>query len=180
VSEPHSAGAPPAPDEPRRRLGRSRLGERLGGFIYGTIVVLSVLVAEGRGSSDGAASIAVVAVVTVTVFWLAHVYAHAVGLAVAQDRHLSFADVRRIARHEAAMLEAAVPSVVALLLGAVGILSTQTAVWLAFVLGLAVLGVQGVTFARIERLGPLATVVVVALNLGLGLVLVALKLAIGH
>jgi hypothetical protein len=48
------------------------------------------------------------------------------------------------------------------------------------VLGLVVLGVQGVVFARVERLGLLATATVVVGNLGLGLLLVALKLVLTH
>jgi hypothetical protein len=40
--------------------------------------------------------------------------------------------------------------------------------------------VQGVVFARVERLGWLGTTIVVAANLGLGLILVALKLVVTH
>jgi hypothetical protein len=43
-----------------------------------------------------------------------------------------------------------------------------------------VLGVEGIVFARTERLGLVATLVVVALNLALGVLLVGLKLLIGH
>ena len=69
---------------------------------------------------------------------------------------------------------------VALLLGAVGVLSAHTALWAAFGLGLAVLAFQGLTFARVERLRWPQTVAVVAINLGLGVLLVALKLAVSH
>jgi hypothetical protein len=69
---------------------------------------------------------------------------------------------------------------VPLLLGAVGILSASAAGWAAIGLGLAVLGTEGLVFARAERLRPLATLGVVALNLGLGLVLVALKVVVTH
>ena len=47
------------------------------------------------------------------------------------------------------------PPVVALLLGALGVLSPRAAVWAAFGLGLAVLAAQGLVFARVERLGQL-------------------------
>ena len=72
------------------------------------------------------------------------------------------------------------PPVAALVLGALGFLSPSAAGWLAFALGLAVLAAQGVVFARIERLGRVATLVVVTANLAFGLVLVALKLALTH
>jgi len=114
------------------------------------------------------------------VFWLAHVYAHSLGHVLAQDRHLSVAELRRIARHEAAIVEAAVPPLAAMLLAAFGLISTRASIWIAYGLGLAVLVATGLVFARVERLGLLGTLVVVALNLALGLILVALKIAVTH
>ena len=156
------------------------MGERLAGFIYGTIVVLSVLVAGSRAYPHDAGRIAVLVVVTSTVFWLAHVYAHAVGHSVAHDEHLSLGELRYIARREFSIVEAALPPVVALALGHFGVISTHAAVWLAFGLGLGVLLAQGIVFARVERLQLLGTLVVVALNLGLGIMLIALKLVVSH
>ncbi|HET6600626.1 MAG TPA: hypothetical protein VFG57_01585, partial [Gaiella sp.] len=162
------------------RLGPSVMGERLGGFIYGTIVVLSVLVAGSRAYPDDAGRIAVLVVVTSTVFWLAHVYAHVVADSIRREKHISLADLRRMARREGAIVEATLPPVVALLLGAFGVLSTHAAVWLAFALGLAVLAIEGVVVARVERFGALGTMVMVAANLTLGLALVVLKLVVTH
>ncbi len=156
------------------------MGERLGGYIYGTIVVLAVIVAGARAYPDGAGHIAALVVATTFAFWLAHVYAHALAHGVAQDQHLSFAELRRIARREASIIEAAVPPVAALVLGALGVLSTRTAVWVAFVLGLIVLAAEGIIVARVERLGLLGTIAVVAGNVSLGIVLVGLKLAVSH
>jgi hypothetical protein len=95
---------------------------------------------------------------------------------VGHGQHLSLAGLRHIARREGSILEAALPPVAALLLGAVGVVSTQVAFWAAIGLGLLVLAVQGVTFARVERLGRLGTLLVVAANVGLGVILVGLKL----
>jgi hypothetical protein len=162
------------------RLGPSVMGERLGGFIYGTVVVLSVLVAGARAYPDDAGRIALLAVVTSVVFWLAHVYAHGVADSIAREEHVSVADLRRMARREGAIVEAALPPVLALLLGAFGVLSTDAAVWLAFALGLLVLALEGIVVARVERLGVLGTVGIVAANLTLGLALVVLKLVVGH
>ncbi len=170
--------------EPQRglttRLSRRAIGERLAGFIYGTIIVLSVLVAGSRAFPDDAARIAVVVVVTSAVFWLAHVYAHVLAHSVTHDEHLSRAELWRIARREGSIVEAAVPPLAPLLLGALGAVSTHAAVWIAFGLGLGVLAVQGVVFARVERLGWPATLLVVAANLSLGAVLVALKVLVTH
>ena len=156
------------------------MGERLGGFIYGTIVTLSVVVAGAKAYPGGPGHVAALAAVTCLVFWIAHVYAHALGHSAALGEHLSLAELRHIGRREWSIVEAAVPSIVALLLGGIGLLEPGTAVWLAVALGLVVLGAQGIVFARVERLGLTATVGVVALNLGLGVVLVGLKLLISH
>lgn len=156
------------------------MGERLGGFVYGTVVVLSVLVGGARAFPDDAGRIAVLAVVTSAVFWLAHVYAHGIADSVRREERVSLSDMRRLARREASIVEAALPPVVALLLGALGVLSTTSAVWLAFGLGLLVLAVEGVVVARVERLGTLATAGIVAANLTLGLALVVLKLVVTH
>ena len=156
------------------------LGERLAGFVYGTIVTLSVVVAGARAFPEEPGHIAAIVAVTSVVFWLAHVYAHALGHSAALHEHLSLAELRGIARREGSIIEAAVPPVGALLLGSIGILNERTALWLAVILGLCVLGAQGIVFARAERLGLAASVLVVAGNLGLGLLLVGLKLLLSH
>ena len=161
-------------------FSRAAMGQRLAGFIYGTIIVLAVVVAAARAYPHKAGHIAVVVGVTSVVFWLAHVYAHSLAESVADDQHLSLARLRRIAQREASLVEAALPTFVALLLGAVGLLSTEGAVWLAIGLGLAILVAQGIFFARVEGLGRIATLAVVTANLGLGLVLVSLKLLVTH
>jgi hypothetical protein len=162
------------------RLGRTALGERLAGFVYGTIVVLSVLVAGARAYPHEAGKIAALVIVTNVVFWLAHVYAHGLAQSVGRDERLRLPALLGMARREAAIVEAAVPPVAALLLGAVGVVSTSASVWIAFGFGLAVLAVEGVMFARVERLSWVGTVGVVAANLGLGFLLVGLKLLVTH
>jgi hypothetical protein len=162
------------------RPSRAEMGERLSGFIYGTIIALAVLVAGAKAYPHAAGRIAALVAITSVVFWLAHVYSHALAHSVAKDEHLSLADLRYIARREASIIEAAVPLCAALLLGAVGLVSTKIAVWIALLLGLAVLAAQGIVFARAERLGPLGTLTVVTVNVGLGVLLVALKLLVAH
>jgi hypothetical protein len=161
-------------------MGRAAMGERLGGFIYGTILALSVVIAGNKAYPSDPGHIAGFVAVTIVVFWLAHVYSHALAHSVGHDEHLSFAELRQIAHRESSLLEAAVPSVVALLAGALGLISENAAVWLALALGLVVLATQGFLFARTERLAWLGTLVVVALNLGFGILLIALKLVVSH
>jgi hypothetical protein len=156
------------------------MGERVGGFIYGTIVALSVIVAGARAYPHGPGHIAVLVAVTCVVFWLTHVYAHGLGHAVAKEEHLTLSELGHIARREGSLVEAAVPPIAVLVLGALGILSANAATWLAFGSGLVVLVAQGLVFARVERLGVLATVAVASANLSLGLILAALKLLLSH
>jgi hypothetical protein len=177
VSAENSAAAPSTDSSHFRRLAT---GERLAGFVYGTILTLSVVVAGARAFPHDPAHVAELVAVTSLVFWLAHVYAHWLGESVAQGGHLSFAELRRVTSREWSLVEAAVPPVAALLLGAAGLLSERAAVWLAFGLGLAVLFVEGIVFARVERLRLLPGVLVVLANLGFGALLVALKLVLGH
>jgi hypothetical protein len=162
------------------RLGRAAMGERLGGFIYGTIVVLAVIAAGARAYPHAPGHIAGLVAVTSVALWLAHVYAHGLAQSIASDEHLSGSELRHIARREGSIIEAAVPPLGALLLGALGVISAHAAVWVAFALGLVVLAAQGITVARVERLGRLGTLAVVAANVSLGVLLVGLKLVVTH
>jgi hypothetical protein len=163
----------------RTRRRRDK-GERLGGYIYGTIIVLATVVGGAEAYKHGAGHIAVLVLVTTVVFWLAHVYSHALAESIRRGEHLTWRELVEIAGHESSIIEAAVIPVALLGLGSLGVFSVHTAVWLAFIAGLAVLVAEGFAFARAEKLGALATLVIVALNLGLGLLLVALKLAVSH
>ena len=160
--------------------GRVVLGEGLGGFVYGTIVVLSVIVTGLKAFPHGLGHVALLVTVTTVVFWLAHVYAQGIAFSVGHDEHLSFAELGRIAREEASIVVSGVPPAAALVLGATGLLSTQVATWLAFGLGLAVLALAGLVFARVERLSPGRTVAATLANLALGLVLIGLKVFVVH
>jgi hypothetical protein len=162
------------------RIARPGMGERLGGFVYGTIVVLAVVVAGAKAYPNDPGHVAALVVITTVVFWLAHVYAHALAHSVSRDEHLSLAQLRRLGRREASIVEAGVPPVVALILGSLGAFSPRTSVWIAIGLGLVVLVAEGIVFARAERLGPAGTLAVVAGNLALGLVLVAMKATVAH
>jgi len=161
-------------------LGRAAMGERVAGFIYGTIVSLAVLVAGAKAFPHEPGHIAVLVVATMVVFWLAHVYAHGLGRSLARDRRLTLAELLDVARHEWAIVEAALLPAIPLLLAAFGLISTRFAVWLGIGTGLAVLAAEGLLFARAERLGWLGTLAVVSANLALGVSLIVLKLVVTH
>src|SRR4051794_36305548 len=155
-------------------------GARLAGFIYGTILVLSVVIAGARAYPDDPGHVSVLVAVTAVVFWLAHVYSFSLGESVARREHLSLAELRHIGWREWTLVGAAAPPVAVLLLGALGVIGASAAFWGALLVGLVVLGAQGVVFARIERLRPGATILVTALNVGLGVLLIGLKLLVTH
>jgi hypothetical protein len=166
-----------------RRAASARsehLGERLGGYIYGTIVVLSTIVAGAKVYENAPGHVAGLVFLTTLVFWLAHVYAHALARSVATGVRMSRASLAAVAHHESSIIEAAVLPAIVLMLGHWGVFTTQTAVWIAFACGLSVLVTQGVAYARVARLGAVGTMVIVTMNVGLGLALVGLKLVVGH
>jgi len=139
-----------------------------------------VLVAGARAYPHEPGHIAVLVLATTVVLWLAHVYAHALGESVSRDRRLTLAELRHVARHEGAIVEAALIPCAALLLGALGLISTRFSTWLALAAGLAVLAVQGFLFARVERMGWRGTLAIVSINLALGVTLIGLKLVVTH
>ena len=81
---------------------------------------------------------------------------------------------------ELGILLAAVPPTLALTLGALGLFDETASIWLALGLGLAILAVEGVRYARIEGLGSAATLMAVAVNVGIGLLVVLLKAEVLH
>jgi hypothetical protein len=162
------------------RIDPAGKGERLGGFVYGTIIVLAVIAASAKAYPTSPEHVIAVVAITTVVFWLAHVYAHGLGHAVNSGEHLTLAELRHIARHEAALVEAALPCLIPIVLAAFGVLKPATAYWIAFFIGLAVLVFNGWLFARSERMGALGTILVVTLNLALGLILVAMKIIVTH
>jgi hypothetical protein len=124
--------------------------------------------------------VALMVLMTTLVFWLAHVYAHSLAHSVKTGTRVSRRDVLRIARHESSIVEAAVLPVSMLVLGKLGLFTLHTAVWLGVACGIGVLVAQGIRYARLEHLGPLATLAIAGVNLGIGLALVGLKIFVGH
>jgi hypothetical protein len=155
-------------------------GETIAGAIYGTIVVLATIVAGGANEGIGEWQLAVAVVVTTTVLGLAHLYAELVAGGIERERPLTTTERRSVWRREVAIPLAAALPVTVLILGAAGVLDEDAAIWVALIVGLVTLGVQGLRYARVERLPALGTTVSVVLNLALGLVMVALKVAVSH
>jgi len=147
--------------------------------VYGTVLAMAALAAGAVEHLSPHELIAVVAS-TSAVIWLAHVYAHTLGESIERGRRLDWPEFTALGRRELPILGAAAAPTAVLLLGALGVIAETPDIWLAFGLGFAALAVQGFRYARVERLGTAATIIVVGANLALGGLVVLLKVAISH
>jgi hypothetical protein len=152
----------------------------IAGTVYGTIVVMATVTAGSSGEDTDTWWLAVVVGVTVLVLWIAHLYSHALAESLERRRRLDRAELVAVARRELAIPAAALAPIAALVLGALGVIGEQTAVWLALGVGMGTLAVQGARYATIEQLGRTGTLAAIALNLFLGLVIVGLKALLWH
>jgi hypothetical protein len=178
---PHEPPDAAPPERPGGLVGRLLLGSRrsIAGTVYGTIVVLGALAAASPAKTEPV-RLAVIVAVTVVVLWVAHVYSHGLAESIERGHRLDRAEFAVIARREGAIVLAGVLPIAALVLGGLGVLRESTAIWLAFGAGVATLTVQGVRYARLERLSRMGTLVSVSLNLALGLAITACKVALSH
>ena len=178
------APAAAAPETtPTRKQSVARVVFGVGGAVastvYGTIVVMATLTAA-YATEKHPWKLAGIVASTVVVFWVAHLYAHGLSESITLSRRITLDELTHIARREAGLLFAAAAPIAALVVGAAGVVSITTAVWVALAIGLATLAVEGFRYARLERLGRAGTLVAVAVNLGLGLLVVALKAGLAH
>jgi hypothetical protein len=169
----------------RTRISRTAahlvgVGDRIASTVFGTITAMATVAAYGRAFPDNPWRVEELVLSTAVVLWLAHLYTHGLSESLSERRPLRVARLQRLAGRELGILLAAVPPSAALLLGAIGVLDESASIWLALALGLVVLAVQGLRYARIERIGATGTLVVVAANVGIGLLVVLLKAVALH
>ncbi|WP_285117415.1 hypothetical protein [Leifsonia sp. fls2-241-R2A-40a] len=151
--------------------------------IYGTIVYASVVAAASGQDDDQASAVRllVFSVVSIVVFWLAHVYSTALGFQGETTGGTRVRDsVRHALRESGGMLEAAVVPSIPLVLAALGVLppdfGVALALWLA-VLMLALLGYS--VFAVRGRPVPICLLGAVVTG-AFGVVVILLKSALQH
>jgi hypothetical protein len=165
-----------------RRAGHLVLGvdDRIASTVFGTITAMATVAVSGRAFPNSPWTVEELVASTAVVLWIAHLYTHALSESISEDRRLNGARVWSLAVRELGILLAAIPPTIALTLGALGLFDETTSIWLALALGLAVLAVEGVRYARIEGLGSAAMLMVVAANVGIGLLVVLLKAEVLH
>ncbi|HET7855921.1 MAG TPA: hypothetical protein VFL41_05640 [Gaiellaceae bacterium] len=169
-------------DKPLRRAAQHvvfGVGGGIASTVYGTILVMATLTAAYATEKDPWKLVAIVSSAAF-VLWVAHLYAHGLSESIVRNRRLRRDEITALVRRELGIVLAAVLPVVALVLGAIGVFREKTAVWLALSVGLLTLAAEGVRFARLERLGPVGTVVAMGANLALGSLVVLLKVAVAH
>jgi len=154
--------------------------DRIAGTVYGSVVVLSILSASEAAGERDLLRLAEITASFAVVLWAAHVYSDSIGLSIRNRRPLRRAEFVATARQESSILLAAVLPEAAILLGAVGLLGSDTAFWAAVGLAVGTLTVQALRYARIESLGRAGTLAAIGLNLFFVLIIVALKTGLAH
>jgi hypothetical protein len=146
------------------------------GAIYGTIAAMAVIAGAGRDPSHG--RVLALTFATLGVFWLAHVYAHALAHHLRGARRLEWPVVTAAMAEERTMLEAPALLLLLLALGGIGLVDTHLAVTLALWAGVAQLVAWGVVYARRQRWGWPTALTAGAVNGTFGLLIVALEVLI--
>lgn len=153
---------------------------RIGSTVYGTLLVLAALTASYAAERHHPWKLVELVTSAVVVFWVAYVYAHALSESIERRSHLSRPVVARIASRELGLMLSAIVPILALLLGAVGLVSESVSVWLAIALGLAILSAEGVRYAQVTGLSRAGTGAILVMNLVLGVCVVVLKVTLVH
>ena len=146
--------------------------------IYGYILATSLVAAFSEDDDYSTTEVAVSVFVTGLVFWLAHVYASLLGERYAAGRRLTRSEIGAEFYAEWPLVQAFIPSIAVLLLGTIGLLSDDTAVWLAIAVGLAALLLWSLEIGRRERLSLLELAAMGLVNGLFGAAVVVLKVVV--
>jgi hypothetical protein len=152
--------------------------------IYGTIVYASVVAAASVEDDDQASAIRllVFSLVSIVVFWLAHVYSTALGYH-GEESHLQdrVRDSLRYALQESGgMLQAAIVPSIPLLLAALGVLPPDFGVNLALWLTVVMLALLGYTVFAVRGRRVLICLSGAVITGAFGVVVILLKSALQH
>jgi hypothetical protein len=167
--------APAAEAEPEASAAAEERPRNLQGAVYGTILALSVTAVGSEHETDWQVFASVAT--TALVFWLVHVYA---GVLAARLEHgAPFKEsIRREGAREWPLVQAAIPVLVPLFLGATDVLGNDAAYWLALFVGVVVLAGFGAQLVHREGGSTAMTVLVALTNVCVGLSFVLLKVLV--
>jgi len=153
---------------------------RIGSTVYGTLLVLTALTASYAAERHHPWKLVEVVLTVVLVFWVAYVYAHALSESIESRSRLNRPKLAKIASREFGLVLASVAPILALLLGAVGLIHESASIWLAIGVGLGTLSAQGIRYARATQLSRSGTAAILVMNLVFGLFVVVLKVTLIH
>lgn len=145
--------------------------------IYGSLLVTGIVAVQWRTdvSTD---AISLTVIISVVVFWLAHVWSEIVNRRV--HGPIGQADVREAALDEASMLSSLIIPAIALAVGPRLGLSVDNTIEIALALCIGQLFLWGVIVGRAAHRGWVLPLIVALVDSLLGIVLVALKVAVLH
>lgn len=170
ASEPHVVQ--PAASAAKPGFARSVVSESA---VYGVILVSAMVIVTGQ-KSDASLDVFLKVLGTVLVFWIAHVFADVVAGFGASDAEDSVS-VRKLIAHGVqnswGLLAAALIPLCVILLGAIGVLSDDAAVWAALSIDVVLLGVLGylAVARRTRRQGPRIGGALLTAGLGVAIML---------
>jgi hypothetical protein len=161
--------------EARTRTSRWRLFRtpESAGAIYGTIAAMAVI--AGTAADPGHGKALGLTIASLLVFWVAHVYAHALAHHLRGARRLDWSAVRAAMVEEWSLLQGPVPLLLLLALGELGVLEERQAVRLALWLGVVELVTWAVLYARRQRWPWLTALTAGAVNGLFGVIIVVLE-----
>lgn len=159
-----------------QRGRRARLDTNPSEALYGILAAMAVVAAENDGTVDPA-HMAWSTVLTLLVFWVAHVYTNVLEHRLVH-RHGGVAVVREIAVRELPIAEAPAPVVVVLGLGAAGLLAPRFAANLALATGVVQLFLWGLAGGRGYGRSWPASVGTGLVDAALGVAVVGLKVVV--
>jgi hypothetical protein len=160
----------------RRVAGRN--APNLAGAIFGTIVATAVVAGMDENGSVSPPRALSILLGTGAIFWAAHVYANLLADRIERPGRSKREDLRRLMSREWPLLQSSFPLALPLVLSWVGLLSAETAIDLATLVGVIALVGWGISFARREGYGPAGIVVTASVNAAFGLLMIGIKTAV--
>jgi hypothetical protein len=161
---------------PSRVAGRRQ--PNLIGTIEGTIVATAVVAGLSESNSISSLRALWILLATGTFFWVAHVYADLLAGRIQGHHRMKRGDVIGVMSREWPLCQSTFALAAPLALGALGVLSRDTALSLATMVGVTALVAWGVVFARRERHGLAGIVGAAAMNATVGLLIIGFKVAV--
>jgi hypothetical protein len=145
------------------------------GAIYGTILSMAVISTASKDPALGPLEIAGWAAATALVFWIAHVYATFVTAGFARPSEAKEV-LKQAMKREWPLVQGSLIPAAAMLLAPLGLVSTESATYVAVWVGVLVLFVSGLAIGSREDLTWRRRLTIGVINALIGMLIVSLKI----